>query len=224
MLIGLVLGWILDESFSDALLGALLGLGIGQAIRIGRLGSQAAEQRQLLEQAQVALNAVQQRLALLEVSGVKAPETSEPVASEPCPPEFTLDEIPVEAPELIWELPPELEPITAAAAETSRPLPVDAWKPEPVARDPPAATTCHPARPELHRPRHQRRPHLAVRRQHRAAGRCGAVVSRSGLPAALRHRRHGGADRVALRRCCGGGVGPARSGLVAAYIATAITR
>ena len=75
MLIGLVLGWILDESFSDALLGALLGLGIGQAIRIGRLGSQAAEQRQLLEQAQVALNAVQQRLALLEVSGVKTPET-----------------------------------------------------------------------------------------------------------------------------------------------------
>ena len=45
MLIGLVLGWMLDESFSDALLGALLGLGIGQAIRIGRLGSQADEQR-----------------------------------------------------------------------------------------------------------------------------------------------------------------------------------
>ena len=54
MLIGLVLGWILDESFSDALLGALLGLGIGQAIRIARLGSQANEQRRLLEQAQVA--------------------------------------------------------------------------------------------------------------------------------------------------------------------------
>ena len=72
MLIGLVLGWMLDESFSDALLGALLGLGIGQAIRIGRLGSQAAEQRLLLEKAQVALHAVEQRLALLEVSGVKS--------------------------------------------------------------------------------------------------------------------------------------------------------
>ena len=68
MLIGLVLGWVLDESFSDALLGALLGLGIGQAIRIGRLGSQSAEQRALLDQAQVVLNAVQQRLALLELS------------------------------------------------------------------------------------------------------------------------------------------------------------
>ncbi|MHC8302225.1 DUF2339 domain-containing protein [Pseudomonas sp. ZS1P83] len=137
MLIGLVLGWILDESFSDALLGALLGLGIGQAIRIGRLDLQTVEQRRLLEKAQVALSAVEQRLALLEVSGVKAPQTSEPVASEAgAPPEFILDEIPVEAPGLIWELPPELEPITAAAAETSRPLPVDPWKPEPVAREP----------------------------------------------------------------------------------------
>lgn len=137
MLIGLVLGWILDESFGDALLGALLGLGIGQAIRITRLGSQTAEQRVLLEQAQVALNAVQQRLALLEESGVKAPETSDSVVSEPAPtPEFTLDEIPVETPELIWDLPPELQPITAAATETSRPLPVDVWKPEPVAREP----------------------------------------------------------------------------------------
>ena len=74
MLIGLVLGWILDESFSDALLGALLGLGIGQAIRIARLGSQANEQRRLLEQAQVALHAVEQRLAVLEVTGVAASE------------------------------------------------------------------------------------------------------------------------------------------------------
>ncbi|MBD9610784.1 DUF2339 domain-containing protein [Pseudomonas sp. PDM02] len=142
MLIGLVLGWILDESFSDALLGALLGLGIGQAIRIGRLGSQAAEQRALLEQAQVALNAVQQRLATLEVSGVKAPETSEPLAeeplaSEPAPsPVFILEEVPVSTPEMVWELPPELDPITATATQTSRPLPDDAWKPEPVAREP----------------------------------------------------------------------------------------
>jgi uncharacterized membrane protein len=135
MLIGLVLGWILDESFSDALLGALLGLGIGQAIGISRLVSQAAEQQRQLQSALVALGAVEQRLALLEVSGVKAPETSEPVPT----PEFILDEIPVQSPELIWELPPDLEPITAAAAtETSRPLPVDAWKPKPVAREPQA--------------------------------------------------------------------------------------
>ena len=137
MLIGLVLGWILDESFSDALLGALLGLGIGQAIHIARLGSKAAEQHLLLEQTQVALNAVQQRLTLLEVSGVKASETGEPIASESvAPPEFTLDEIPADTPELIWDLPAELEPITTAATESSQPLPADVWKPEPVAREP----------------------------------------------------------------------------------------
>ncbi|MDR6916652.1 putative membrane protein [Pseudomonas sp. 3296] len=137
MLIGLVLGWILDESFSDALLGALLGLGIGQAVHIARLGSKAAEQHLLLEQTQVALNAVQQRLALLEVSSVKASESGEPIASESvAPPAFTLDEIPVETPELIWDLPAELEPITTAATESSQPLPADVWKPEPVAREP----------------------------------------------------------------------------------------
>ncbi|MVV48640.1 DUF2339 domain-containing protein [Pseudomonas sp. PB120] len=136
MLIGCVLGWILDESFSDALLGALLGLGIGQAIRIGRLSSQSAEQRLLLEQAQATLNTVQQRLTLLEATGVNAPEVSTPEASETLTsPEFSLDEIPAAAPELVWELPPELEPITAATTETSHP-PVDAWKPDPVIREP----------------------------------------------------------------------------------------
>lgn len=137
MLIGLLLGWMLDESFSTALLGALLGLGIGQAIRISRLSTQTAEQRRLLNQAQVSLHAVEQRLALLEVSGAKTPEASEPAASESAPsPEIILEQAPDAAPELIWELPPELEPITAAAAETSRPLPDDLWKPEPVAREP----------------------------------------------------------------------------------------
>ncbi|NUU36794.1 DUF2339 domain-containing protein [Pseudomonas sp. C2B4] len=131
MLIGLVLGWMLDESFSDALLGALLGLAIGQAIRITRLASQAHEHRRLLEQAQVALHGVEQRLALLEVSGVTAPETAEPVISEPPPaPDSVVGQSAVETLELVWELPPELEPVT----EASRPLPVDPWKPEPVSR------------------------------------------------------------------------------------------
>ena len=132
MLIGLVLGWMLDESFSDALLGALLGLGIGQAIRIGRLDSQAVEQRLLLEKAQVALHAVEQRLALLEVSGVKWPEANELAPSA----DIIVDEVSAQAPELIWELPPELEPMPAAATETSPPPPVDAWKPEPGSREP----------------------------------------------------------------------------------------
>ncbi|VVP37745.1 DUF2339 domain-containing protein [Pseudomonas fluorescens] len=136
MLIGLVLGWILDESFSDALLGALLGLAIGQAIRLGRLAVQADAQRRLLEQAQVALHAVEQRLAVLEVSGVKVPEASEPVISEAAPaPDIVVAQTPTE---LVWELPPELEAVPAAATET-RPAPsFDAWKPAPVAREPQA--------------------------------------------------------------------------------------
>ena len=99
MLIGLLLGWILDESFSDALLGALLGLGIGQAVRMARMDLRAVEQQRLLEQAQVALQAIDQRLALFEASGVKAPETRESLVS----PETLLDEVPAAAPELIWD-------------------------------------------------------------------------------------------------------------------------
>ena len=129
MLIGLVLGWMLDESFSEALLGALLGLGIGQAVRIARMDIRAVEQQRLLDQAQVALQAVEQRLAVLEASGVKAPKSHEPLVS----PETLLDEASAATPELVWELPPELEPIPAAASETSRPT-VDAWKPEATAR------------------------------------------------------------------------------------------
>ncbi|VVP52159.1 hypothetical protein PS880_05428 [Pseudomonas fluorescens] len=161
MFIGLVQGWVFGVSFRDALIGASIGLGAGQAIVLARLNARAAEQRRHLELAQVALNAVQQRLALLEVSGVKASETSDPIVSEPvAPPEFTLDEIPAAEPELIWDLPPELEPITVAATETSPPLPADIWKPEPVAREP-ARPQPHRSR---HRSRHRRRLRLAVRR------------------------------------------------------------
>ena len=130
MLIGLVLGWVLDESFGDALLGALLGLGIGQAIRLGKLDSQASAQQLLLQKTQIELMALQQRLASLETSGTKAPSVPEAA------PEFILDDIPVESPELVWELPPELQPTAAAASEAVRPLPVDAWRPEPTVRAP----------------------------------------------------------------------------------------
>ena len=41
MLIGLVLGWLLDESFSDAFVGALMGLGIGQALALRQLATAA---------------------------------------------------------------------------------------------------------------------------------------------------------------------------------------
>ncbi len=137
MLIGLVLGWVLDESFSDALLGAMLGLGIGQAMRLGRLDAEAAEQRRLLEQTQITLNDVQQRLALLEPSSVQPPAMPEAsTGSEPAvTPHFTLDDIPAASPELIWELPAELVPVAATSTQSNRPLPEDMWKAAPVARE-----------------------------------------------------------------------------------------
>ncbi len=45
MLIGLALGWTLDESFSDAGIGALLGLGLGQAIRLSQLSARQTSRR-----------------------------------------------------------------------------------------------------------------------------------------------------------------------------------
>ena len=116
MLIGLVLGWLLDESFSDALIGALIGLGAGQALVLQRLNAQALQQGRELKLAQVALGAVEQRLASLEGGGV---------AAEPLPPSET---VPAQAPaELVWELPPEI----SMAQASVEPVPVDLWTPQP---------------------------------------------------------------------------------------------
>ncbi|MFI8221947.1 DUF2339 domain-containing protein [Pseudomonas sp. NPDC085632] len=136
MLIGLVLGWLLDESFSATLLGALLGLAIGQTIRIARLGSLATAQQQQLEQAKVALQGVEQRLFLLEGAPLHAapPPSAAPVTEPVVEPVKAALEAP--APELVWELPPELEPSSAVASETSQPLPADVWRLDAVTPEP----------------------------------------------------------------------------------------
>lgn len=125
MLIGLLLGWLLDESFSTALLGALLGLAIGQTLRVAQLGRQTAEQQRQLEQTKVALQGVAQRLYVLEGSPSHAvPAASAEPVSEPA---IVAEQAPADAPDLVWELPPELEPISAVASESSQPLPADVW-------------------------------------------------------------------------------------------------
>ncbi|MCX7080644.1 MAG: DUF2339 domain-containing protein, partial [Pseudomonas sp.] len=108
------------------------------------LSSQTAQQRQQLELAQKALAAVEQRLALLEVSGVSAARQSEPTtASESVQPdhpsEIVLSEAPEPipaplraVPELVWEWPAELEREQfSVAPQASKPPPADAWRPEP---------------------------------------------------------------------------------------------
>lgn len=150
MLIGLLLGWLLDESFSDALLGALLGLVIGQTIRITRLGSQTAEHKRQLEQAKVALQAVEQRLFLLEGAGVSTAPPRVAPAPEAVEPVFVAEQAPAAAPELVWELPPELEPLSAVASETSQPLPADVWRLDAITDEPTApAQPAEPRGPNL---------------------------------------------------------------------------
>jgi len=124
MLIGLVLGWTLDESFTDAGFGALLGLGVGQAIRLAKLSAQADQQARQLETTQKALIALGERLRQLEVPTPASPVSVAPLIPEPTPV--------TQAPELVWELPAEAEiaPV-AAAVEASQPLPDDVWTPAP---------------------------------------------------------------------------------------------
>lgn len=128
MLIGLALGWALDESFSDAGIGALIGLGIGQAIRLSTLASRADEQGRQLESVQNALKSLEQRLATPEQPKVAPGVLVEPSITEPVP----------KTPELVWELPVELQP--------SPPLPADAWKPAATSR---VAEPASPRTPNL---------------------------------------------------------------------------
>ncbi|MGE7960486.1 DUF2339 domain-containing protein [Pseudomonas sp. NPDC089530] len=152
MVLGLVLGWIVEESFSDALIGALLGLVIGLVVRFGALHRQVADQHRELEQAKQALATLGQRLAQLEAPGgpaaEPAPEPQATASSAPAPeaatgftpapePTFSLDEVqPAEpapaAPELVWEL-----PAMAAPTEASQPLPDSVWQPQSPPSPPP---------------------------------------------------------------------------------------
>ncbi|MGY2166637.1 DUF2339 domain-containing protein [Pseudomonas tolaasii] len=125
MLMGLVLGWTLDESFTDAGFGALLGLGIGQAIRLSQLVAQAHRQAGQLETTQKALIALGERLRQLEVPAPTNPANVEPPAPEQTPA--------AKAPELVWELPADLEPVALQPAPI-QPLPTDAWAPSPTPR------------------------------------------------------------------------------------------
>ncbi len=127
MLIGLVLGWTLDESFSDAGMGALLGLGIGQAIRLAQLSAKADQQAGQLETTQKSLIALGERLRQLEVPAPASSMKVEPSVPESAPV--------AKSPELVWELPAELAPV-ALVPEPSQPLLDDVWKPAPTPKEP----------------------------------------------------------------------------------------
>ncbi|QXI53916.1 DUF2339 domain-containing protein [Pseudomonas alvandae] len=130
-LLGLALGWVVDESFADALIGALVGLGIAQSFRLGRLGIQAAKQQILLQEAQQSLLTLEARLAVLERG--KAAQPSDPApAAEVIAPQAAKPETRTE-PDLVWELPPDREPVSVMSTQASQPLPDEIWSPAPAA-------------------------------------------------------------------------------------------
>src|SRR3990167_1935179 len=148
MLVGLVLGAVADETLTASLLGALLGLGLGQALRLHGLEREnAALQAQLKTFAQrfeQGTAALYERLLKLEQPAATASEVAQPPAepaavAEPAPaqtsPAQAASAAPVEA-ELDWTLDFELpepdkpaEPAPQAAEPTITAKPAAPWKP-----------------------------------------------------------------------------------------------
>ncbi|MEO4047094.1 DUF2339 domain-containing protein [Pseudomonas sp. CAU 1711] len=122
MLVGLVLGALAGESLTSALLGGLIGLGLGQALRLQQLGADNARLRKELkdfaERFERGTSAVVERLARLESGQSPAAESEQPIPvsaaaapseaaqSEPDPSEIEYDE-------LVWGLPAEPQPVAA---------------------------------------------------------------------------------------------------------------
>ena len=197
MLIGLALGWALDESFSDAGIGALLGLGVGQAIRLSQLAAQAHKQAGQLETTQKALIALGDRLRQLEVPSPASSVVVEPAAVEATPV--------AKAPDLVWELPVDLTPV-AMVAEASQPLPADVWAPAP--------------QPRAEQPARAREPDLVQRAVNAARDwllggntvlRVGVVLLFLGLAFLLRYATEGMVVPIELRYA---GVAAAAVGLL----------
>jgi uncharacterized membrane protein len=146
MLVGLVLGALADETLTASLLGGLMGLGLGQALRLHGLAREnAALQAQLKTFAQrfeQGTAALYERLLKLEQPAAPAsevpPPAVEPVA-EPAPTQAAPVQAASAAPaetELDWTLDIELpepdkpaEPAPQAAEPTIAARPATPWKP-----------------------------------------------------------------------------------------------
>ncbi|MDM8348330.1 DUF2339 domain-containing protein [Pseudomonas sp. sp1636] len=128
MLVGLVLGALVAESLTGALLGGLVGLGIVQALKLRGLEAQNAELAKQLksfaERFEQGTQAVHERLCKVEAQPAAADESppamAAPVEMAPAAPEPE----PEPEPELSWELPAEaLEPLEPGPAPSA----ADAW-------------------------------------------------------------------------------------------------
>ncbi|MGL4317754.1 MAG: DUF2339 domain-containing protein [Pseudomonas sp.] len=134
MLVGLVLGALADEAITGALLGGVIGLGLGQALRLHELASENAALRKELqgfaERFERGTTVMHERLLKVEqgapsTAQAAAPTaaTAEEVAESPAAP----IEMPIvaEAPredELVWELPAFVAPVAQAASPEPQPV------------------------------------------------------------------------------------------------------
>ena len=143
MLVGLVLGVGASESVTGALLGGLIGLSLGQALRLQGLETRnaqlAAQLKDFAERFERGTRAMHERLLKVEQGERSEPEPApipvptEPVASaapEPLPEPLFAEE-PQPEPELDWtldplpeiETPPVDEPVPLAAQVVHEPRP-----------------------------------------------------------------------------------------------------
>ncbi len=127
MLVGLVLGALAGESVTSALLGGLIGLGFGQALRLQQLGADNRRLRKELkdfaERFERGTTAVVERLVKLESGQPSAPSAApaeETAAAEPEPVSTPLADV---VDELVWELPEMPAQSAEPAAEPLRPIP-----------------------------------------------------------------------------------------------------
>ncbi|WP_043311086.1 DUF2339 domain-containing protein [Pseudomonas sp. ML96] len=137
MLVGLVLGALAGESVTSALLGGLIGLGLGQALRLQQLATDNARLRTELkgfaERFERGTTAVVERLVRLESAQpgaaaeptVAPPAAAEPNPVAPLPESEPLAQSEAESSELVWELPEQLSPAPQLAAEAARAEPVE---------------------------------------------------------------------------------------------------
>jgi uncharacterized membrane protein len=121
MLVGLVLGALVAESPTGAVLGGLVGLGIAQALTLRGLQAQNAELAKQLkrfaERFEQGTQAIHERLLKIEPQPAVADELP---PAEMAPAVF----VPSAEPELSWELPPE---ILAQTEPQPAPAIADAW-------------------------------------------------------------------------------------------------
>src|SRR5690606_25014439 len=109
MLVGLVLGALVGESVTSALLGGLIGLGLGQALRLQQLAAENAGLRRELkgfaERFEHGTTALYERLVKLEsgrpatAASPESPPASEaPPVAEAAPPEPEPEIVPAPEP------------------------------------------------------------------------------------------------------------------------------